>query len=102
MTTNAVETKSQSKYQSLKPCKSALIDKSRDWTIACASGASSGDPWGKYIAQDEASDERRTQMMVSFLKFLIGAAITYVIVILLCVWEFTIGIKESIKNLLMG
>ena len=34
-----------------------------------------------------------------FLTFLELAGLAYVIALLLCIWEFTIGIKESIKNL---
>jgi hypothetical protein len=34
-----------------------------------------------------------------FLAFLEGAGIGYAILAFLCVWEFTIGIKESIKEI---
>jgi hypothetical protein len=36
--------------------------------------------------------------MIAFLKCLIGAAIAYVVIFLLCIWDFTTGIKKSIKK----
>jgi hypothetical protein len=39
---------------------------------------------------------RHLKVLLELLK---ATAIAYVITILLCIWQFTIGIKESIKNL---
>jgi hypothetical protein len=51
---------------------------------------------------DFTSEDRRTEAMVVFVKFLLGAAIAYAILSILCIWEFTIGIKKSIKHLYRG
>jgi hypothetical protein len=44
-------------------------------------------------------DVDRTEFFLTFLEVF---GVTYVIVSVLCIWEFTIGIKESIKNLFCG
>jgi len=46
-TTAPVAIRSQTKYQNLTFCKSALIDTSSAWTIRDTS--SGGNPWGIYI-----------------------------------------------------
>jgi hypothetical protein len=46
---------------------------------------------------DFSSEERRTEALITFLKFLLGVSIAYVIASALYVLEFTIGIKKSIK-----
>jgi hypothetical protein len=51
---------------------------------------------------DFSSEDHRTEAIIKFLRFLLGAAIAYVITSILCVWEFTIGIKKSIKKLYTG
>lgn len=45
---------------------------------------------------------RRAGMLRSFFRFLTLAVIVYAFIIVLCVWEFTIGIKYSIKKLYRG
>ena len=44
----------------------------------------------------------QTKAIVCFLWFLVLAGVAYVVVSVLCVWEFTLGIKESIKSLRKG
>jgi hypothetical protein len=54
---------------------------------------SSGDPGDRYM------DERMTRDLNLLAIALKGLGIAYILIILLCVWEFTIGIKHSIKKL---
>ena len=54
---------------------------------------------GGNISPEVDSDDRRAHMLATFLKFLFVAGGVFLIVIVLCVWEFTIGIRKSIKKL---
>lgn len=77
-----VQPRSQWKFQFRRLCK---------W--ACKS---SGDPGDRYIDNNMARD---LGLLAKALEIL---AIAYLITILLCVVEFTIGIKKSIKTLFMS
>jgi len=88
--TAKVHTRSQWKFSSLRLFKWSLVANSRAWA-ACAS---SGDPGDRYM------DDRMTRDLNLLAKGLKGLGVTYVLTILLCIWEFTIGIKESIKKLI--
>ena len=65
---------------------------------ACVSGRwigaifIAGDPGDRYI------DDTMTRGLDLLLKSLKWLGIAYILTILLCVWEFTIGIKHSIKK----
>jgi hypothetical protein len=57
---------------------------------------------GEGIGQHDDSDDQMTEMLVVFLWFIIGVGIAFVIISVICVWEFTIGIKKSINKLYNG
>jgi len=61
MPTSPVQAKRQSKDIFLQCCKFALVAKSTAWLIS----ATPVDPWSQYIAQDDASENRQTQPLVS-------------------------------------
>jgi hypothetical protein len=61
--------------------------------------ASSGDI---SISPEWDSEVRREQTMDAFACFLQFSAFVAVVVSLLCIWEFSIGIKKSIKKLFKG
>jgi hypothetical protein len=61
--------------------------------------ASSG---GGGISPEWDSYNRRESMVDDFVRFLKIAAVVFLVELALCVWEFTIGIKKSIKNLYKG
>ena len=58
------------------------------------SSASADSGLGGVIGSHQDVD--RTEFLLTSLEVL---GVVYVIVSFLCIWEFTIGIKESIKNL---
>jgi hypothetical protein len=68
-------------------------------TPASVSGLDIGDG---IIDDDLGSDDRKTRVLIAALKFLIALSVLYATVAILCIWEFTIGIKKSINRLFIG
>jgi hypothetical protein len=93
-TTTPVEISNELKHVFLNASKSALI---RSSIPLSTSGANTGggEIGGKIID----ADDQQTEALITLIKFLIVIAVACVIMSLVCIWEFTIGIKKSIKQL---
>jgi hypothetical protein len=57
---------------------------------------------GNEHSPDFESEDRRTQMLVSFFRFLAGLGIAYFVALACFVLEFTIGIKTFARKLFRG
>ena len=93
-TTRPVAANSQLKHEFLYASNPACMRSSTPLSVL---GAGIGG-----TAIDLSDGDKRTDAMVAFIWYVIIAAVIYVIVSVLCIWEFTIGIKESIKNIFNG
>ncbi len=91
-TTPFVENNNQPNHRSLQHRRSPRIKSSMYL-------ANSGDG---SINPDSDSDERRAYLLGDFFRFLAVAGVVFLVVTFLCVWEFTIGINKSIKQLYRG